>query len=59
MEIPAPSLLHYQVPRGSTYFLANVSFHPESADQKGRVHIFFAPPAERYFDAPEPTPERE
>ena len=59
MEIPAPSLLHYQVPRGSTHFLANVSFHPESADQKGRVHVFFAPPAESYFDAPEPTPERE
>ena len=64
MEIPVPSLLHYQVPRGSTHFLAQISFHVKSADKRGgkrrgRVHVFFAPPAKRYFYAPEPSPERE
>ncbi len=57
MAIPAPSLLYYPVPRGSTHFLARVSFQGEAPpDRKtkprGRVRIFFAPPAESHFLAP-------
>ena len=57
MEIPAPSLLHYPVPRGATHFLAKVSFHLEGAQRtegkrQARVHVFFAPPAEHHFRAP-------
>ena len=57
MEIPAPSLLHYHVPRGATHFLAQTKFHAVgSADSpekpSGRVLVFFAPPAERYIQVP-------
>ena len=57
MEIPAPSLLHYPVPRGATHFHARVSFHLEGAQKRegkrqDRVHVFFAPPAERRFRVP-------
>ena len=57
MEIPAPSLVYYPVPRGSTHFLARVSFQAEGSrtgngKQQGRVHVFFAPPAESHFRAP-------
>ncbi len=57
MEIPAPSLVYYPVPRGSTHFLARVSFQAEGSRKgntkpHGRVHVFFAAPAERYFRAP-------
>ena len=64
MEISTPSLVHYQVPRGSTHFLAQVSFERaapqgDGTSPKGRVHIFFAPPAKRHFDVPEPSRESE
>ena len=57
MEIPVPSLLHYPVPRGSTHFLSEVSFHTDEArqaraSQQARVHVFFAPPAESFLRAP-------
>ena len=57
MEIPAPSLLHYHVPRGATHFLVQAWFHPlESPNSErrpyGRVLVFFAPPAERYLQVP-------
>jgi hypothetical protein len=57
MDIAAPSLLHYQVPRGATHFLAQVWFHlegPPSGEMSphGRVHIFFVPPAKRYLPVP-------
>ena len=57
MEIPVPSLLHYPVPRGSTHFLSEVSFHADEAretsgNRQARVHVFFAPPAERFLRAP-------
>jgi len=57
MEITTPFLLHYYVPRGATHFLAQVWLDSEKPPSKGtkpsgRIHIFFAPPASRYFQAP-------
>ena len=57
MEIPAPSLVYYPVPRGSTHFLAKTSYRADGSQSdsgrpQDRVHVFFAPPAERHFGAP-------
>lgn len=54
LEVLAPSLLHYPVPRGSTHFLASVSIHQKQqsstkAIQSGRVHVFFSSPNKNYF----------
>ncbi len=54
MEIPAPSLVHYPVPRGATHFLAGLSFRREDAPGRqakshARLHVFFAPPPLRHF----------
>ncbi len=56
MEIPAPALLHYPVPRGSTHFLADVSVLREQdgteKTRTGRIHVFFDAPSDQYFGRP-------